>query len=188
MIGYASLSLRGDRLEFNAISRLLDIKPDAMTKKGQLLPLGRVAQSDSWRYASQFVRRNHAPQKPLDRLIRRLYRNSNAIAQLKEADFGVQNINISVLIEAVGKQAKFHVPSRHIKFAALLGASLWFDVWRTEYSLPTAHSTTDWSNLQKGQRLQIFAQSDFENCDVHITAEEVRLIAQLDIELEILVW
>ncbi len=187
--GYAGLNIYGDTLDFAALTRVIGFKPDGLSRKGDLRPAGRSVSTDIWRYDSRQKRRNAAPNKPLDYLMRKLFAKRDAVELLKDhVQWGIQRMTVGMLLELKGSHGTFRVALRHIQLAAALGASLWFDVWRTKPRPLQNYTAFDWNCVQRDGNIVVCVETDFINCDVYFTPEQVKKMADLGISPTVRVW
>lgn len=187
MNGYASLSCYGDAIDFASLSGIL--KPDSIRLKGATRWDGKQLPHDVWTYSSRQMKRHRAPDRPLDYLLGKLYKNPKILNCLKNPEIvGVERKTIGMLLNINGTNTSFRIALRHIKFAALLNADLWFDCWRTKPREMQNYQPIDWSCLKKGSQVTVGFETDFENCDVRFTLEQVQRLAILEIEPMVYVW
>ncbi len=186
MKGYASLRLYGDVLNFAQITKVVGIKPDGLIRKGKKLPLDRVAGGDSWLYASRQYRRNGAPARPLDYLMKKIWRVHNP-QTLRDAlvPLGVTNVHISMLLEVVGSHVIFCIPKRHLELAAKLKANLFIDVWRTKYRETPLINNVRYDDKKEAH---LYYATDFANCGFNIKIDEITHFLASDIQPVIHVW
>jgi Domain of unknown function (DUF4279) len=189
MTGYAGITIYGDDLDFAALTRVIGFKPDRLSRKGDLRAGVRSVSTDMWSYDSRQKRRRAAPNKPLDYLLRKLLAKRDAVGILKyHAQWGIQRITIGVLLDLSGSHGTFQVAGRHIQLAAALGAGLWFDVWRTKPRPLQNYTDVDWDCVKSGSNVEVCVETDFCNCDVFFTPEQVKKMADCGVSPTIRVW
>lgn len=188
MNGYASISCYGDAIDFASLSNIL--KPDSTRLKGsKRLWDGEQLPYDIWTYASRQMKKQQAPDKPLDYLLGKLYKNPKILNYLKIPEAaGVERKTIGLLLNVNGSHASFRIALRHIKFAASLNADLWLDCWRTQPRRAQNYQPVEWGTLQKGSKVIAGFETNFENCDVRFTVTQIHRLAMLEIEPIVNVW
>ncbi len=184
MRGYASIWLKGKVLDFNKISKYLNLKPDSITKAGDYSKTRGIAEYDIWGYCSRNARKNKAPRKSLDYLFKKINHNINYYKSIdKLYSCGVESIDIGFLMEVTGSHCMFKIERHHIVAALKLNANISFDVWRTKYR---TSSFCNMKNQMKNEHL--YYESNFGYCSFTIEAEKLRSFLELGLEPIVHVW
>ena len=187
MKGYASLRLSGDELDYFEISKMLDLKPDDITHKGEVRALKRVVEFDSFAYASRMKRRSPAPDKPFDYLAKKiqLWRHGGLLPE-RLAALGVTETSIAILMDGFATHGVFQIKRRHMQLAVDLNARLFFDLWRNRWRASTdAHGV---ETLAENGGVHLYYASDSPNYGFTLEMSELVRYLRRNVEPIVHVW
>jgi len=105
--GAASLTIRGEDLNFDEISKKLNVQPTKCLKKGEMISSsGAIMSTDFWTYKVKLKDSN--PVSPLMKLIFDLEPNMGYIHHLSDIGYGV---SLRLYYQSEAAQIYFEIPS-----------------------------------------------------------------------------